>query len=162
MPAPDTLVTQAELERAITLEKLRQLLPAAGKKEPDTERVLLALRSGTGAVLGPVAKAIQPASLDVWWDAPTTAERDKAELKRLGLSASIYYAHFYGLKAEEIPDALLTEMERAEKRAMEIGDHYATLGSKNNPAAATQNEWLYGQGAGHYPEGSGRKNWSNF
>lgn len=163
MAAPDTLCTQTELERAITAEKLRQLLPAAGKKEADTERVLLALRSGTGAVLGPIAKALTPASIDTWWDAATTGERDKAECKRLAISASSYYATFYGLKAgEEMPQALSDEMERVEKRAMEIGNHYATLGAKANPASATQNDYLYGQGAGRSPEGSPRSRWKEF
>lgn len=162
MAAPETLNTQTELENAITAEKLRQLLPDAGKKAADSARVLLALRSGTGAVLGMVAKAITPASIDVWWDASTTSERDKAELKRLGLSASIYYAHFYGMKAEEVPDSTREEMQRAELRAKEIGDHYATIGAKSNPAAATMNELNYNSGCGRHPEGSPRSRWRDF
>lgn len=162
MAAPDALFTQAELETTYTAELVNQLLGARGKAAPDSERVDLVRRAATGVVLGKIAKAIQPAGIDEWWDATTTTERDKAELKRLGLSAAAYYMRFYGQKQEEIPDAVREEMQRIETRADEIGKGYATLGSNTNPAAATQHDLHYAAGAGHYPTGSGRKNWRSF
>jgi hypothetical protein len=162
MAAPDALFTQAELETAYTAEVVNQLLGAKGRAAPDTARVDLVRRSATGLVLGKVAKAIQPSGIDTWWDASTTTERDKAELKRLALSAAAYYLRFYGQKAEEIPDAVLEEMKRIEERADEIGRGYAVIGSNSNPAAAPQNDLFYAAGSGHYPTGSGRKNWKSF
>lgn len=163
MAAPDTLCSQAELEHAITAEKLRQLLPGAGKKEADADRVLLALRSGTGAILSPISKAIAPVGIDTWWEASTTTERDKAEIKRLAISASIYYAEFYGLKGgEEMPQALSEEMARAEKRAEEIGNLHSRFGAKEDPASAGQHELLYSSGCGRHPEGSPRDRWRGF
>lgn len=160
--APDALFTQAELELAYTAEVVSQLLGAKGRARPDTDRVDLVRRSATGAVLGKVAKAIQPMGLDEWWNATTTTERDKAELKRLSISAGGYYLRYYGQKAEEIPDAVREEMARIEQRADEIGRGYATIGAKANPAAATQHDLYYAAGAGHYPELSPRKGWRSF
>lgn len=162
MPAPETLNSASELEQAITAEKLRQLLPAAGKKEADSDRVLLALRSGTGAILGKIQIALDVASIDTWWEAASTTERDKAEVKRLALSASIYYAHFYGLKAEEMPQTIADEMQRAEMRATEIAEHHATIGSRSQPSASTQHDWVYNHGIGPSPTGSPRSRWRGF
>lgn len=162
MAAPDALFTQAELETAYTAEVVNQLLGAKGRAAPDTSRVDLVRRSATGLVLGKIAKAIQPAGIDTWWEAPTTTERDKGELKRLSLSAAAYYLRFYGQKAEEMPEAVVEEMRRIEQRADEIGRGYAVIGSNANPAAATQHDLYYAAGAGHYPTGSGRKNWRSF
>lgn len=162
MPAPETLNTETELETAITEEKLRQLLPGAGKREADPARVLLALRSGTGCILGKIQIALKLASIDTWWDAATTTDRDKAEIKRLGLSASIYYAHYYGLKAEELPQAVIDEQERIEKRADEIAKHYATIATNAQPESATQHDFIYTTGCGNNPTGSPRSKWRNY
>lgn len=162
MAAPETLNTQAELEVAISAEKLRQLLPANGKKEVDADRVLLALRSGTGAIFGKIQIALELGSIDEWWDAATTSERDKAEVKRLGLSSSIYYAHYYGLKAEEMPQTVADENQRAETRATEIAEHHATIGAKTQPATSTQNDFVYNNGITTSPYGSPRSRWRGF
>jgi len=160
--APETLNTQEELERAITAEKLRQLLPAEGKRTADADRVLLALRAGTGCVLGKLQIALQLASVDQWWDAATTTDRDKAELRRLGLSASIYYAHFYGLKAEEIPPVVVDEMERIEERIDQIAQHHATIGANAIPTSSGQHSQNYAAGVGNFPSGSPRAKWRGF
>jgi hypothetical protein len=160
--APDTLNSQAELEAAISAEKLRQLLPGAGNKLADPDRVLLALRSGTGAILGKIQIALDVTAIDTWWDAATTNERDKAEVKRLALSASIYYAHFYGLKAEEMPQTISDEMQRAETRATEIAEHHATLGAKTQPTASTQHDFVWNDGITESPLGSPRARWKGF
>lgn len=162
MPAPDALFTAAELELAYTAENVAQLMSANGKANPPTDRVDLVRRSATGLVLGRVQVAIQPASLDEWWEASTTTERDKAELKRLAISAAGYYMRFYGQKAEEIPDAVREEMTRVEERADAIAKQYATIGSNAMPSASAMNTFYYTTGAGQNPAGSPRSRWKQF
>ena len=162
MPAPEALFTADELELAYTAEVVAQLMSAKGKANPPTDRVDLVRRSATGLVLGRVQVALQPASIDEWWDAATTTERDKAELKRLALSAASYYMRYYGQKAEEIPDAVREEIVRIEERCDAIAKQYATIGSNTMPSASAMNEFYYTTGAGNNPSGSPRSRWKNF
>lgn len=161
MAAPAQLFGQADLEAALTGEKLKQLLADNARSEPNPARVQLVIDSGTGFVLGLIQKAVKNSSIDVLWDTVWT-ERDKAELRRLALSAGIYYAHFYGQKGEELPESVVTERDYVETRCREIGDHTATLGSEPTAASSPQHDFNYGSGAGHYEQGSPRSRWRGF
>lgn len=161
MPAPVQFFGQLDLEAAITAEKLKQLLGDKGKSEPTPARVQLVIDSATGFVLGHIQRAVKNSSVDVLWETVWT-ERDKAELRRLSISAGIFYAHFYGQKAEEIPESVITERDYVETRCKEIGDHLATLG--NEPAAANspQHRYAYTSSVGHHQPGSPRAKWRDF
>lgn len=161
MPAPEFLITQAELETAITAEKLQQLLGTKGKAGADADRVAMVLSDATGLVLGRIKLQVRTGSIDELWDTLWT-DRDKAEIKRLVRWAAVYYAHAAGQKVEEIPESVKDEMERVEARCKEIGEHTATLSADPEAASATQHDWRYAPGAGRSPAGSPRSRWSNF
>lgn len=161
MPLPTQLFGQADLEDSITGEKLRELLGDKGKAEPTPRRVKLVIESATGFVLGHIQRAVKNSSLDVLWDTVWT-DRDKAETRRLAISAGVYYAHFYGQKGEEVPETVVTERDYVEARAKEIGDHLATLGSEPTAASSTQHDLVFTAGVGHYPSGSARARWRGF
>lgn len=161
MAAPVQFFTQADLEAAITAEKLKQLLGDKGKSEPTPARVQLVIDSATGFVLGQVQKAVKNSSVDYLWD-NTWTERDKAELRRLAISAGIYYCHYYGQKGEELPESVVTERDYVEARCKEIGDHLATLGNEPTAANSPQHDYLYTSAVGHHQPGSPRAKWRWF
>lgn len=161
MPAPEFLITQEELENAITAEKLKQLLGTKGKSEADPARVQMVLSDATGDVLGRLKIQAKVASIDELWDTQWT-DRDKAEIRRLVRWAAVYYAHLAGQKGEEVPPTVEDAYGKIEARCQQIAEHTATLSADPEPAAATQNEWQYAPGAGRYPDGSPRKRWSAF
>jgi hypothetical protein len=162
MPVPAQFVTQQDLEDAITGEKLRELLGDKGKAEASPRRVKLCIESGTSFVLGHIQRAVKNSSLDVLWDSPQWTDRDRAEVRRLVLSAAIYYCHYHGQKAEELPEAVVTERDYVEARAKEIGDHLATIGAEPQPATSPQHYMGYTTPIGHYPAGSLRSYWRGF
>jgi len=162
MPVPVQFVGQAELEDALTAEKLRQLLGDKGKNEPSPSRVRLALDNGHGMVLGLIQKQVKNKSLDELWDNGTWSERDKAETRRLVLGACIYYAHHIGQKAEGVPDSVMTERDYIEQRCQDIGNNLATLGADPPPASAQGHSVCLAPAVGHYPAGSARSMWSKF
>lgn len=161
MPAPVQLFTKEDLEDALTGEKLRELLGDKGKPEASARRVKLSIESATGFVLGHIQRAVKNTSIDHLWDTVWT-DRDKAELRRLAISAGIYYAHVYGQKADDCPDVVLTERDHVEARAKEIGDKHATLGNEPTAASSAQHELGYTAGIGHYPAGSARSGWRGY
>lgn len=161
MAAPAQIFTQADLETAYTGEKVRELLGTKAKPEPDAARVKLVLESATGFVLGHVQRAVKNSSVDVLWDTVWT-DRDRAELRRLAISAGGYYMHHYGQKGEEVPESMVTERDYVEARCKEIGDHSATLGSEPTAANSPQHDFVYGSGAGHYERNSPRDRWRGF
>lgn len=162
MPVPAQFITQQDLEDALTGEKVRQLLGEKGKSEPSAGRVKLAIGHAEGFVLGHIQRAVKPKSIDVLWDSGLWSDRDKAEVRRLVLSAAIYYCHFIGQKAEELPESVVTERDYVEARAKEIGDHLATLGNEPPAASSTQHDLVYTTGVGHYPAGSARSAWRGY
>lgn len=161
MPVPVQLFTKEDLEDALTGEKLRELLGDKGKPEATARRVKLVIESATGFVLGHIQRAVKNSSVDHLWDAVWT-DRDKAELRRLAISAGVYYAHFYGEKGDDLPETVATERDHVEARAKEIGDHHATLGNEPPAANSAQHELGYTAGIGHYPAGSARTGWRGF
>jgi len=161
MPVPAQLFTQADLEDSLTGEKVRELLGDKGKPEATARRVKLVIESATGFVLGHIQRAVKNGSIDALWDTVWT-DRDKAELRRLAVSAGVYYAHFYGQKGEELPESVVTERDYVEARCKEIGDHLATLGAEPSPANSPQHVLSYTVGVGHYPRGSARSSWRGF
>jgi hypothetical protein len=162
MPVPEQFVTQADLEDALTAEKVRQLLGDKGKPEPSASRVRLVLESGHGFVLGHIQRQVKNKSLDALWDSGAWSDRDKAETRRLVLGACIYYAHHYGQKAEEVPESVMAERDYIEQRAQAVGDNLATLGADPPPANSPQHVLGYTTSVGHYPAGSVRSNWRGF
>jgi len=161
MPTPVAILTQTDLESAVTAEKVRQLLSTSGKSEPDPARVRLVLESATGYVFGKIQVVISPLSIDTLWDTVWN-DRDKSELRRLALSTAIYYLHFYGQKAEEIPQTVIDELERVEARCTEIAESRATIGADPAPDSSAQNIYAFTTGAGNNPEGSPRSRWRGF
>lgn len=161
MAAPETLVTAEELNLQLTGEKVRELLGTKGVAVPDPERVQMVLRQGTGCVLGKVQIALKNQSIDELWETIWTP-RDKAELKRLAMGATVYYAHLAGQKGEEVPQSVLDELERIEQRCLEIAQHSATVAANAQPASSTQHDFRYSTGCGRDPEGSPRKRWRHF
>ena len=161
MPVPAQLFTLADLEDALTGEKVRELLGEKGKPEATARRVKLVIESATGFVLGHIQRAVKNSSIDVLWDTIWT-DRDKAEIRRLAISAGTYYAAYYGQKGEELSESTVTERDYVEARAKEIGDHLATLGNEPPAASSTQHDLLYTTSVGHYPAGSARSRWRGF
>jgi len=163
MAAPETLITRTELETLYTAQTVNQLLSADGKKIASDDRVELILRMATGHVLGKVQVALELASIDTWWDASTTTERDKAELKRLTLLAAGYYMRHGGQRGEEVPeDARRSLKEMVDERITEIAEHHATIAANTQPATSTQNEAIWQHGIETSPYGSPRSRWSGF
>lgn len=154
-------ITQQDLEDFLTGEKLRELLADKGKSEASPRRVKMAIESGIGFVLGHIQRAVQPKSMDVLWDT-VWGDRDKAETRRLCISAAAYYCHLSGQKGEEMPEAMVTERDYVEERAKAIGDHLATLGSEPQPASSTQHDLDYSPGAGNTKPGQPRNKWVGF
>jgi len=167
MAAPDTIITQAELEIRMGADKVAQLLPAAGRKIADAERVRAVLLDARGAVFGGLQVAMSPLSIDSLWDA--WADADKAEIKRLVSRAAIYYAHYYGEKSEGIPDpvaadwaALMGEGQPQRGDVYQLGARLRTLGTDKTPASSAQNEAYYLPGAGRSPPYSPRWRWRGY
>lgn len=156
MPAPDALFTQAELEEFLGPDTLSQQLGNKGKGAPETGRVTLFRQLATGYVLGKIAVAIKPASIDEWWEAETTTERDKGQLKLLGMFACGVLIRFGAQKLEELPDGAQQALQIVDTRSGEIAKGSAVIGANTNPASATQHDHIYGQGVGRSPEGSPR------
>lgn len=161
MPAPVQLFSLTDLELALTGEKVRELLGDKGKPEPTSPRVQLIIDSATGFVLGFIQKAVKNASIDALWDS-TWTERDKAELRRLAISAGVYYAHYYGQKADDVPETVITERDYVEKRASEIGEGLATLGNEPPAESTPLHSLSYTTSVGTYPEASARAKWGGF
>ncbi|TXH42083.1 MAG: hypothetical protein E6Q97_36350 [Desulfurellales bacterium] len=161
MAAPIALFTLADLESALTGEKVRELLGTKGVAEADNPKVKLVIESATGFVFGKIQIAVKLKSIDELWDS-TWGDRDKGEIRRLAISAGMYYAHFYGQKGEEIPESVVDELERIEKRCTEIAEHYATLGNDPPAESSTQHDEIFSPGAGHTYPGQPRHNWSGF
>lgn len=159
MPAPEALFTQAELETFIGPDTLSQQLGTKGKGPPDAARVFMFSQLATGYVLGKVAIAIQPTSLDVWWDAPTTTERDRSQLKLLGMMCCGTLIRYGAQKLEELPDGAREAMSLVDTRATEIARGSARLGANTEPEYTGQSEFHYGNGVGRSPEGSQRWRW---
>jgi len=161
MPIPQTFIAQQDLEDALTAEKLRELLGDKGKPEANPRRIKLCIEQGQGFVLGHIQRAVQPKSIDVLWDT-VWGDRDKAETRRLVLSASLYYVHLFGQKEEDVPDSVTTERDYVEERAKAIGDHLATVGADPDPASSTQHVINYSPGAGNTLPGQPRNKWVGF
>lgn len=167
MPAPDTILTQAELELRVGAEKLTQLLPEPGKKVPDAARVRTVLLDARGAVFGGLNVALQPKSVDELWD--TWTDADKAEIKRLMARAAVYYAHYWGQKQEALPEPVAADWSALMGDGIpERGDVYLlgarlrTLGTDKEPRSSQPNVAIFSMGAGRSPPGSPRSRWRGY
>jgi len=158
--APINLVTQADLEAALTAEKVRELAGPKGKPEALPALIKLVLESGQSTILRQVQRAVKSESIYALWVTRWT-DLDKAELRRMILSACIYYLHFYGQKGEEVPESVQAELEAVKAEAKEVGDHVATLA--NTPAAASSalHELIPNLAAGDEAPGFARSKWRN-
>lgn len=160
-PAPIYLVTQADLELALTGEKVKQLGADRGQPEARAAWVKLVLESGQGEVLGQVQRAVKLGSVYEQWVANWT-DLDKANLRRMVLSACLYYAHLYGQKGEEVPEDIRTEHEAIMAQATAIGDHLGTLANEPTAQSSTQHAMLPNLAAGHNACGFPRSYWRDF
>lgn len=128
MPAPDYYVTQEELERAISARKLRELMPGSTSTTTDTDRVALVLNTATGEVRSYLQVALNLASIDEQWD--TWTEKDKSDIRRMALLMAIYYVHYFGERAEDVPetvmrsrDTVLEQLKATAERLKSVGSH---------------------------------------
>lgn len=152
MPAPDTYVTQEDIERAITGNKLVQLLPKAGSPRlVDANRLRDCLLDATGVVRGTIQIQIQPKSIEQLWD--TWGDTDRAEIKRLTKSVAIYYVHYYGERVEEVPEDVQKDYERTLDQLAQFADRLRTLGTNVEPDTSRQYTAVSPIGVGKFPEG---------
>lgn len=158
---PVYLVLQADLETAMTAEKIRELAGPKGKPEAYPAFIKLVLESGQGAILGRVQRAVSVSSVYQHWVTNWT-DLDKANLRRLVLSACIYYVHYYGQKGEEMPEDVRLEFETVKQDATAIGNHVGTLASQSQAASSTLHRLIPGLGAGHNVPHFPRSGWRNF
>ncbi len=158
---PFNLIVQADLENAITAEKVRELAGPKGKPEALAALITLVLNSGQSIILRQVQRACKLGSIYQTWVDKWT-ELDRADLKRMILSACIYYLHFYGQKGEEVPESVQTEFDRVCGEAKEVGDHLATLANEPPAASSTPHTMGPNLGAGHNVCGFPRSGWGGF
>lgn len=152
MPAPDTFIEQVEMERAMTSNKLVQLLPKAGSpRQVDVQRLRDCLLDATGVVRGAIAVQIKPKSVAELWD--TWSDADRAEIKRLTKSCAIYYVHYYGERTEEVPEDVQKDYERTLSQLEQLADRLRTLGTDLKPETSRQYEAISPLGVGKFPEG---------
>jgi hypothetical protein len=160
-PAPIYLITQADLETAMTAEKIRELAGPKGKAEAYPALIKLILESAQGAILRQVQRACKlPSIYDSW--VKNWSDLDKADLRRMVLSAAIHYVHFYGQKAEEEPDTVVAEYERVMDEAKQVGDHLATLANDPPARSSVQHTMIPSPGCGFNPCGFPRSRWRSF
>lgn len=158
---PVYLVSKEDLETALTAEKVRELAGPKGKPEALPALIKLCIESGQGAILGQVQRAVKNSSVYHLWLTKWT-DLDKAQLRRLVLSAAIYYLHFYGQKGEEVPESVMAEWESVKEEATAIGNHLGTLANEPPAASSTQHTMIPNLGAGHEVPGYPRHGWRNF
>ncbi len=152
MPAPDTFIEQAEIERAITPNKLVQLLPKAGSpRQVDEKRLRDCLLDATGQVRGVIQVQIKPKSVAELWD--TWTEADRAEIRRLTKSCAIYYVHYYGERTEEVPEDVQKDYERTLEQLEQFADRLRTLGADTSADTSRQYVAISPFGVGKFPEG---------
>lgn len=158
---PFLLISQTDLETALTAEKVREIAGSKGKPEAYPALIKLVLESGQGVILRQVQRACKLGSIYQRWVEKWT-DLDKADLRRMILSACIYYLHFYGQKAEEVPEDVRTEFDSVMTQAKEVGDHLATLANEPPAASSTPHTMIPNLGAGHNARGYPRSGWGNF
>jgi hypothetical protein len=161
MALPVDIITLADLNTAYTAEKVMQQLGTKGKNAPDADRVKLVIESAIGFVMGQIQRAVVKSSVyDLW--VSRWRDDDRAEIRRLVLSAAGYYMHYYGQKGDEIPDSVTQERDNVEPRCKDIGDHVATIGAEPQPESSTQHEFIYGPSVGNNPIGAPRNLWGGY
>lgn len=153
MPAPETYVEQAELERAITPNKLVQLLPKLGAspRQVDEKRLRDCLLDATGLVRGAIQVQIKPQSVEHLWE--SWSDADRAEIRRLTKSVAIYYVHYYGERAEAVPDDVQKDYERTLEQLEQLADRLRTLGADIHPETSRHYVGISPIGVGKFPEG---------
>lgn len=154
-------ITQTDLETAITGEKVRELLADTGK-QVRPERWQLVSDSAHGFVLRKLKIGLNLDSLDQWWVKPEVTDRDRGEVRRMVLQAAIYWAHYYGQKAEGVPPDVNEAYQRLADEIDEFAKHMATIGANTSPATNTQNDLLINKGPGYYIPTGARSRWGNF